>query len=68
MSDPGCPRETGAPHVEVTPEMIAAGADELREKCFGQDLKIIAEDVFLAMVSAMSSEQRLGLFAKITQR
>ena len=38
--------------VVITPEMVAAGVGELREKIFGQDFSDIVYDVFLAMALA----------------
>ena len=49
-------RQAGV-EVEVTPEMIEAGVQELREKCFGQPYEIIVEDVYWAMRSAIPSAQ-----------
>jgi hypothetical protein len=49
------PNETGALQIEVTPEMISAGVDEIREKMFGQSLGGIVEDVFWAMWCARSN-------------
>ena len=51
-------KDLGFASIEVTPKMVDAGASELREKCYGQKLEVIAEDVFWAMVAAMSDSAR----------
>lgn len=35
--------------IKITPEMIEAGVAELREACFGADLREVARVVYLAM-------------------
>ena len=35
--------------IEISPEMIAAGVDELRERHLGDDLSEIAKALYLAM-------------------
>jgi len=37
---------------KVTPEMIAAGVDELRDKTFGHSSETIVEEVYWAMWTA----------------
>ena len=39
----------------VTPEMAEGGARALRERHFGEDLREIVTDVFIAMVCARNS-------------
>lgn len=50
--------QTGVPQIEVTPEMIEAGMDELSEHAYTGDLKYMIECVFRAM--AYVSPQLLG--------
>jgi hypothetical protein len=40
---------------QITPEMIDAGVAELRSATFGQDLREVAVDLYLAMEVARSS-------------
>ena len=46
-------QEPGAPEIEVTPEMIEAGVEVLREMSVGDtDLDYRVEQIFLAMTFA----------------
>ena len=44
--------------IDVTPEMIRAGVNELRERCFGESLDDIVTDVFIVMSAAKNSGLR----------
>lgn len=46
-------KEQGS-YAEITPEMVAAGTQELRSKMFGEALEEIVTDVFVVMLSAMT--------------
>lgn len=41
--------------IKLTPEMLRAGVEELREKHFGENIEEIVRSVYLAMVIASES-------------
>lgn len=53
-------KEKASPQIEVTPEMLAAGLEVLREHHLGDDLAYLAEALYLAMFyrSAHASSMR----------
>jgi hypothetical protein len=50
------PQGDGAPEIEVTPAMIEAGLYELYEHNFGDDVKLVLEDVYRAMAYAVGDK------------
>ena len=66
LSDSG---QAGAPksgEIEITPQMIEAGLYELYDHRFGEDIRLVLEDVFRAMAylwlsqgSDLASSKRL---------
>lgn len=48
-------RQAGAIEIEVTPQMVEAGLEELSEHRYGGDLAYALESVFRAMSYARSS-------------
>lgn len=49
-------------HEAISEEMISAGADELSEKEFGEDLREIATDVYIAMRASRPGADRHSTF------
>ena len=54
MRDRPADAEGGEEFIQVTPAMIAAGVDELREHALGDDWGCVLEDVYRAMAYAVT--------------
>ena len=42
--------------IEITPQMIEAGVDVLRQRCYGNDVSCLVVDVYRAMMIARRQE------------
>jgi len=45
-------RQTGVQEIEITPEMIEAGAYAMRDFCYGEDIREVVKRVFYVMQAA----------------